>query len=212
MATKTTTKTANSGDAEQKAAGVSTKQDSNYERLFAENATKIAELEDTISQLKSLIGQMSMFTPLQPVHSATTDDSVTIICNTHGRLRTNFPTWTLSMSKFGQRVSITRNQFQELANNHRKYFDRQYILLDSKHIDLARDLGLTVYDSASNKFIKPEDLEKLGKMSVRELESYYDELSEPMQRTLVGYIMNRCNERDPDFYDVEKMKLMMILK
>lgn len=218
MASKTTTKTVDSGDVVKKTTGKaapaaasaeseSAKQYSDYEKLVADNAKKIADLEDTISQLRAMIGQMSNITVLQPMQ-AVQDDGVTIIFNTHGKLRTNFPTWTLSMSKFGQRVTITRNQFQELANNHRKYFDRQYILLDAKHMDLARNLGLTVYDASSNKFIKPEDIENLGKLSVRELEAYYDNLSEPMQRTLVGYVMNRCNERDPEFYNVEKMKLM----
>lgn len=178
-----------------------------YERMIADNAEKIKGLEDTIEKLQLMLGQMAALNNLSNM-TKPSNDEVTIIFNTHGKLRTVFPTWTLSMSTFGQRLTLTKQQFQELANNHRKYFDRQYILLDSKHMDLAQNLHVPIYDATSKKFIKPEDLDKIGKLSVRELEEYYDNLSEPMQRTFIGYFMSRCNEKDPDFYNVDKMSLM----
>lgn len=172
------------------------------------SAARIAELENQMATLQNLMAQLNVMSAFTQNKEKTVDQEVCIICNFNGGLKTTFPTWSLSMSRFGQKVFITRQQFQELVNTHRKYFEREYILLDSKHIDLAEQLGVPIYDTASKKYMHPRDLEKIAKMGVHELEVYYNDLSEPMKRIFVSWFMNKCCEKDPDFYVVDKMTLL----
>ena len=72
--------------------------------------------------------------------SSTLDDEITIICAMMGgSVRGEFPTWKLSLTRYGQKYTLTRRQFQELVNTKRAWFRKQYIVLDPKHIDLAAE-------------------------------------------------------------------------
>ena len=164
---------------------------------------RIQALEDQIQRLMGIIesqqSEMLMSKRNNAVKTSTLDEEVTIIFNMFGSLRVNFATWSLVLKQFGQRVIITKKQLQELVNNKRGYFDKQFILLDAKHIDLAEDLQVSVFDSSSKKFIQPQDIAKIATMSVYETEEYYNNLSVPMKTTFINYCFNKCCEGDRNF-------------
>lgn len=144
--------------------------------------------------------------------TSTLDDEITIICAMiGGSVRGKFPTWELSLTRYGQKYTLTRRQFQELVNTRRAWFRKQYIVLDPKHIDLAIENDISVMDTASNAFINPKDIAMFGDMSDVEIKAYYDKLSDPMKKSFVNYFFNRCCEKDPKFYTVAKMNTVNML-
>ena len=144
--------------------------------------------------------------------TSTLDDEVTIICAMiGGSIRGEFPTWKLSLTRYGQKYTLTRRQFQELVNTKRAWFRKQYIVLDPKHIDLAIENDIPVMDISSNVFINPKDIAKFGDMSDAEIKTYYDKLSDPMKKSFVNYFFNKCCEKDPKFYTVAKMNTVNML-
>ena len=144
--------------------------------------------------------------------TSTLDDEVTIICAMMGgSIRGEFPTWKLSLTRYGQKYTLTRRQFQELVNTKRAWFRKQYIVLDPKHIDLAIENDIPVMDISSNVFINPKDIAKFGDMSDAEIKAYYDKLSDPMKKSFVNYFFNKCCEKDPKFYTVAKMNTVNML-
>lgn len=163
---------------------------------------EINALRDQVSSLLQLFNNQSAKT------STSLDEEVTIIFNMCGALRVSFPSWSLKLTEFGERVVITKAQLQELVNNKRGYFKKQYILLDSKHVKLAELLRVSVYDSSSGKFIHPEDIDKFATMSTHEIEAYYESLSDPMKQTFVNYFYDKCCACAPGFYTAEVMNTL----
>jgi hypothetical protein len=144
--------------------------------------------------------------------SSTLDDEITIICAMiGGSVRGEFPTWKLSLTRYGQKYTLTRRQFQELVNTKRAWFRKQYIVLDPKHIDLAIENDISIMDTASNAFINPKDIATFGNMSDVEIKEYYNKLSEPMKKSFINYFFNKCCEKDPKFYTVAKMNTVNML-
>ena len=142
----------------------------------------------------------------------TLDDEITIICAMiGGSVRGKFPTWELSLTRYGQKYTLTRRQFQELVNTRRAWFRKQYIVLDAKHIDLAIENDISVMDISSKAFINPKDIATFGDMSDVEIKTYYDKLSDPMKKSFVNYFFNKCCEKDPKFYTVAKMNTVNML-
>ena len=144
--------------------------------------------------------------------SSTLDDEITIICAMiGGSVRGEFPTWKLSLTRYGQKYTLTRRQFQELVNTKRAWFRKQYIVLDPKHIDLAEENDISVMDLSSNEFINPKDIATFGDMSDAEIKTYYEKLSAPMKKSFANYFFNKCCEKDPKFYTVAKMNTVNML-
>lgn len=142
----------------------------------------------------------------------TLDDEITIICAMMGgSVRGEFPTWKLSLTRYGQKYTLTRRQFQELVNTKRAWFRKQYIVLDPKHIDLAVENDIAVMDLSSNEFINPKDIVTFGDMSDAEIKTYYEKLSAPMKKAFANYFFNKCCEKDPKFYTVAKMNTVNML-
>ena len=121
--------------------------------------TRIKALEDQIAKLtqmlamqQSVMSQMSQ--PLQPIRTGSgLDEEVTIIFNmVAGSVRAIFPSWKLSLNEFGEKTVITKAQLQELVNNHRSWFKKEYILLDGKHLDLAQSMRIPVYNPESKEY------------------------------------------------------------
>lgn len=140
------------------------------------------------------------------------DDEITIVCAMiGGSVRGEFPTWKLSLTRYGQKYVLTRRQFQELVNTKRAWFRKQYIVLDPKHIDLAIENDVSVMDVESHNFINPKDIATFGDMSDVEIKAYYDKLSDPMKKSFVNYFFNKCCEKDPKFYTVAKMNTLNML-
>ena len=170
-------------------------------------------MREEITNLRKDLDQAKAERDIALSHKTSTlDDEITIICAMiGGSIRGEFPTWKLSLTRYGQKYTLTRRQFQELVNTKRAWFRKQYIVLDPKHIDLAIENDIPVMDISSNVFINPKDIAKFGDMSDAEIKTYYDKLSDPMKKSFVNYFFNKCCEKDPKFYTVAKMNTVNMI-
>lgn len=174
------------------------------------SAKKIEELQKTIADLQAMLAAMNTQPQFAEPIMVKSDDLITLISNTDAEVDIPFNTWRLRFSKIGQKAKVTEAQFNELLNVHRFYLDSEFFLLDSSHIDLAKDLRLPVMDE-SGKYIKPEDLDKVATMTADQLKDYYDQLSFATQRNFASYYLHECNIKRPGFYDYDKMQMMNTL-
>ena len=170
-------------------------------------------MSDEIANLKKDLEQTKAERDIEMSRkSSTLDDEITIICAMiGGSVRGEFPTWKLSLTRYGQKYTLTRRQFQELVNTKRAWFRKQYIVLDPKHIDLAAENDIAIMDLSSNEFINPKDIATFGDMSDVEIKTYYEKLSAPMKKSFANYFFNKCCEKDPKFYTVAKMNTVNML-
>ena len=170
-------------------------------------------MSDEIANLKKDLDQTRAERDIATARkSSSLDDEITIICAMMGgSVRGEFPTWKLSLTRYGQKYTLTRRQFQELVNTKRAWFRKQYIVLDPKHIDLAIENDISIMDLNSNEFINPKDIATFGDMSDAEIKTYYEKLSPPMKKAFANYFFNRCCEKDPKFYTVAKMNTVNML-
>ena len=170
-------------------------------------------MNDEIANLKKDLDQAKIERDIaMSQKTSMLDDEITIICAMiGGSIRGKFPTWELSLTRYGQKYTLTRRQFQELVNTRRAWFRKQYIVLDPKHMDLAIENDIPVMDLSSNAFINPKDIATFGDMSDVEIKAYYDKLSDPMKKSFVNYFFNKCCTKDPKFYTVAKMNTINML-
>ena len=138
----------------------------------------------------------------------TDDDEITIIMNFNGRLDIPLPDLELVMTKFGEERQVNKQQFQTLIGKYRSFFEKQMILLGSKHLNLADRYKVVAYDPNSRSFMHPSDLNNLGKLPYNELENYYNNLSEASKVGFLSYWYSKCYERNKDYYDISKMELL----
>lgn len=145
---------------------------------------------------------------VQETRIPTRDDEITIVNTQFGDISYKFSTWSFRMSKYGQKHTISRRQFQELYNNKQHWFERNKLALDSKHMEYAEEIGCPIFDPSKKGVINPKDFPRFAEMTESEIEKYYGELSKDMQKSFASYFMSKCYEKDPDFYTVGKMNVM----
>lgn len=133
------------------------------------------------------------------------DSEVTLYFNQYGCLEAHLPDLDLRMEKFGEERTITYSQFQQLIGKHRKFFEKERLLVGPEDIDLVDRYKVKAYDPASSSYIHYKDIERFATMSGRELEAYYEKLSPKSKNGMLTLWMSKCYNKEPGFYTIEKM-------
>lgn len=170
----------------------------------------LAQMQQELLNLKSENERLRQETETQPVISPrlSEDEDITIVMNYNGRVDIPLPDLSLVMTRFGEERQVTKKQFQSLVGKYRKFFDKEFLLLGPKHLDLADKYKVSAYNPNSSKFIHPNDLNTVGELEYNELETYYKNLSEPSKVGFLSYWYSKCYEKDPKFYNIAKMELL----
>lgn len=109
---------------------------------------------------------------------------------------------------FGETVSFSVNDFQELVSKYRGFFEKGIIAVDAKNFEYAEQYRLPVYDSKTQVNFTAETFTKLGTMSNKELTELFDKLSYPNQQRILEYWLGKCYEKDTNFLNREKMAFL----
>lgn len=133
------------------------------------------------------------------------DSEVTLYFNQYGCLEAHLPNLDLRMEQFGEERVITFAQFQQLIGKHRKFFERERLLVGPEDIDLVDKYKVKAYDPTSSSYIHYKDIEKFATMSGREIEVYFDKLSPKSKNGMLTLWMAKCYAKEPGFYSIEKM-------
>lgn len=206
---------------------------SNKEPVVEEGETKAPsssgpsydELMDMVRSLANEVATLKNSAPSQaaPVADPTTtkilemlsgrksDREVVLVHNREmmGGLTTHLvlPNLTIDFSKMGEERILTWQQFEQCVSRYRSFFERGILLLGEDEKDLAERYSVPCVEN-SKTGISRKQLDRLGDMSVRELEDFFNSLSENDKAFLCSYWMGKCYTREPKFYDRSKIEAL----
>lgn len=180
------------------------------ETSTADIMNMLSAMKEEIASLKSekqVLETQLLQNALEKQSMSIKSEDISVIWNSPGRLEIDLPNLNLTMVKMGEERQVTLEEFQTLVGKYRRFFEKELLVLSPKNIGLAAKYQVSVYDEASKRFIHPEDLNKIGDMSVSALEDYYSNLSDNSKSGLLTYWLGKCYEAVPDsrFYNIGKL-------
>lgn len=149
---------------------------------------------------------------LEVLANKKSDREVTIIHNREmlGGLSThlNLQGASIDFHRLGEERVLGWQQFEECVSKYRKFFDEEIILLAPEHSDLVEKYDVPCANKKGNMAFNKQYFERLGSMDVRELEEFYNSLTENDQKFILSYWLGKAYEKDERFYDRYKMELL----
>ena len=194
----------------------------NVETEKAVNASQ-PSYEDLMKLVQSLAGEVQALKSQAPVHQQSSsqteelinmlanrksDREVTIVHNMemNGNLTTHIvlTTVTIDFRHVGEQRVLSWQQFEECVSKYHSFFEKRIILLGAEDKELAERYGVPCIDNKT-RVLTNKDIEKLPKMSARQLEDFVESLSDTDKDVVFSYWLGKCYERVDGFYDRYKM-------
>lgn len=113
-----------------------------------------------------------------------------------------------TLHHMGEIATFDLDSFEELASKYRHFFDNGVLAVDSKYIDIAEMYQLPVFNAKNKAIYSKEMLNKLPNVSLQEIEKIYNELAPSSRDSFLSYWLTQCYEKNPGFYDREKMAFL----
>ena len=140
------------------------------------------------------------------------DREVVIVhnCEMNGGLTTHLALSNMSIDfhSVGEERVLSWPQFEECISKYRSFFDRKIILVSSKYSEIAERFGLPITKDGESHVLTRQDIVKLPKMSVNELDKFVNSLDEAGKETIFSYWLGKCYTKEPGFYDRYKMETL----
>ena len=115
-------------------------------------------------------------------------------------------TTTLDMTQFGEQRTLDRRQAEERAGKYRSFFAKGIIAFGAGNEEFAERCGLKT--TSDYRYCTPDFLEKLGTVSVGELEKIYGLVDNGHKAFIVEYFQRKAIEGDPRFKDSVKLEAL----
>lgn len=174
----------------------------------------VQQLAGEVQALKSSQPAMATIQPssteelLNMLANRKSDREVTIVHNMemNGNLTTHIvlTTVTIDFRHVGEQRVLSWQQFEECVSKYHSFFEKEIILLGAEDKELAERYGVPCIDKKT-KVLTHKDIEKLPKMSARQLEDFVESLSDTDKDVVFSYWLGKCYERADGFYDRYKM-------
>lgn len=147
---------------------------------------------------------------LSMIANRRSDREVAIVhnCELNGGLTTHIDLSNMSIdfTHVGEERLLSWQQFEECVSKYRSFFERKIILLSDNDEDIAHKYNVPfVKPKGGNHVLSFDDMVKLPKMDVPELESFINSLSDKDKDMVFSYWMGKCYTRENGFYDRYKM-------
>ena len=113
-------------------------------------------------------------------------------------------TVTIDFRHVGEQRVLSWQQFEECVSKYHNFFEKEIILLSADNEELAARYGVSCV-TGKKRPLTHKDIERLPKMSVRELEDFVESLSDNDKEVVFSYWLGKCYERVDGFYDRYKM-------
>ena len=174
-------------------------------------ANEVATLKSSAPSQAAPVSDPATTKILEMLSGRKSDREVVLVHNREmmGGLTTHLvlPNLTIDFRKMGEERILTWQQFEQCVSRYRSFFERGILLLGEDEADLAERYSVPCVKN-SNTGISRKQLDKLGDMSVRELEDFFNGLSENDRAFLCSYWMGKCYTREPKFYDRSKIEAL----
>ena len=140
------------------------------------------------------------------------DKEIVIIHNRErlGGLATSIRLTGLSIDfhTLGEQRVLNWQQFEECVSKYYKWFQKRIILLAPEFKELAEKYNVPYVKDNNKEILTRNDLGKIGKMPIDELEKYYLALGKEDRDFFCSYWLGKCYEKEPGFYDRYKIELL----
>ena len=174
-------------------------------------ANEVATLKSSAPSQAAPVSDPATTKILEMLSGRKSDREVVLVHNREmmGGLTTHLvlPNLTIDFRKMGEERILTWQQFEQCVSRYRSFFERGILLLGEDEMDLAERYSVPCVKN-SNSGISRKQLDRLGDMSVRELEDFFNSLSENDKAFLCSYWMGKCYTREPKFYDRSKIEAL----
>lgn len=142
--------------------------------------------------------------------SRKSDKEVVIVhnCELLGGLTTHMELLGMNIDfrTIGEQRVLSWQQFEQCVSKYRNFFDRQVILLDDP--ELAARYNVPCVKRGKSHVITHEDIVKLHKMDIRELEDFINSLTDSDKDFVFSYWLGKCYTREKGFYDRYKVETL----
>ena len=183
-----------------------------WRRIHDEDQKQIAALNARMEQLMQLMssGVLGANVAAQaPVSKVYNEVSLVHLVDRGPGLRTHIElsNLTIDLTTFGEERTLTLQQFEECVGKYRRWFEQGIIAPGADSGDLAKRYGLKV---SSDFGIDKSYIERLGTMSVDELENFYNKLCDGHKAFIIEYWKRKLLAKSPDpkFKDMRKIEAL----
>lgn len=115
---------------------------------------------------------------------------------------------TIDFRRLGEERVLSWQQFEECVSKYRSWFEKEIILLSSDFKELGETYKIPCVKRKEGVVIVSSDLKRIGNMTPRELEDYYNSLTAEDKNFLCSYWLGKCYSKEKDFYDRYKIELL----
>lgn len=109
-------------------------------------------------------------------------------------------------TKMGQRMTFNVDEFEELIDVYRNYFDKGILALDAAHLNYAEMYDLPIYDSKTKAQYNSKILKDVVSYNYEQLQKFYNNLSENNKNAFLTYWLGQVYEKKDGYYNMEKMR------
>ena len=149
---------------------------------------------------------------LEILSNRKSDREVTIIHNRemHGGLTTHIQLTglTIDFQSLGEQRLLSWQQFEECVSKYRRFFEKEIILLSDQDAELGTRYNVPCVKRGKNRTLTHDDVVRLPKMDVRELEEFITSLTKSDREFVLSYWLGKAYERTPGFYDRYKIDVL----
>lgn len=177
------------------------------------NITK-AELEAKIAQLEALLAAKDNAAPqvtTAPVSApqvviTTPNTDVTVVYCSDSLGYAKVSNMELNFTRYGEKFTMPRYQFDELVGKYRSWFDRGVLAVSADNVDIAASKGVRTDKELQ---LTPDKLASVGKMTADQLEKLWNSITiDSHKEALVLYYKRNFIEGNAGFRDRAKVDLM----
>lgn len=170
---------------------------------------QLASMAEIIKNLQEQINSVNKNnTTIQPniVVTAPTND-VTLVYMSDSLGFISAKNVELNCTRFGEEFSLSRSDFDAIVGKYRSWFDAGILAVSSKNVDVAAAKGLKTDKEYA---ITADQLSKLGKMSLAELENFWSNVTAEAQKvSIVTYFKRKFIEnKEAGYRDRAKIDLL----
>lgn len=169
---------------------------------------QMAAMAEVIKKLQEQMAAMSTPTTAQPnivVTAPTNDVTLVYMSDSLGVITVN--NLTLNCTRFGEEFVLSRSDFDAIVGKYRHWFEDGILAVSSKNMDVAAAKGIKTDKEYA---ITADKLNKLGKMSLTELERLWEDTTATAQKvSIVTYFKRKFIEgKEAGYRDRAKVDLL----
>ena len=177
-------------------------------------------VQQLAGEVQSLKSQASQPVSTQPASASQTEELIELLANRksdkevvivhnaemNSGLTTHIElsTITIDFRHVGEQRVLSWQQFEECVSKYHSFFEKEIILLSDDDAEIAARYNVPCV-KRGYRTLTHEDIVRLPKMGVRELEDFVESLSDNDKEVVFSYWLGKCYERVEGFYDRHKM-------